>query len=520
MSNNPQADENITQRHVRSFIQYGGPGPANAVYYGGADHNAVAISGLTIPDQGAIAPIWEQHPSRPGKYRLVGRTIAPPDLATATIQLREKHGAIPKQLLKQNCVLNLYNNVGKCANLSDFLSGWDDYVMVYSQALVTSKDGGPRSSFAEDANLLDTLNVTLADVYPVGALAFEEEASAQIALEVLDIVYGSDERCGDCGPADDGTQRLYAIAKSTGSTPGTAPKLFYSTDGGVSWTEAAITGIGDIEDPAGLDIVGKYLVVYTRTAGGATTSGYYYAEIDSDTGVPGAWTKVTTGFVAAAQVYDMYVANSREFYFCADGGYIYRGTNVTEGVTAISPGTVTNTALRRIHGDRAETIVAVGGSGVTIVSTNRGGSFATATTYPVVATLQALSVKNRREWWVGSAGGKLYYTLNGGETWTEKTFAGSGAGQVRDVVWATPEVGFFAHDTATPAGRLFATWNGGRDWTNGSPRILNMPTCDRINRVAVPQVDDGGVSSNNVALACLAGDASDGLILVGVASKI
>src|SRR5512147_1024511 len=104
MSNNLQADEVITTKHVRSFIQPGGPGPGNAVYYGGADYNAMAVSGLTIPDQGAIAPIWETDPARPGRYVLRGRTLAPPDLATATLQLREKHGALPRQLFKQNCV--------------------------------------------------------------------------------------------------------------------------------------------------------------------------------------------------------------------------------------------------------------------------------------------------------------------------------------------------------------------------------------------------------------------------------
>lgn len=517
MGNNPLADEIVSQKHVRSFYQPGGPRPNNPVYYGGQDANSIAVTGVTVPEHGNPAPVWEPHPYRPGQYRMVGRSLTPPDLPKATFLFREKHGSIPRALRKQNCVFNVYQNVGKCKDLSDFSNGWSDYALVYSYAQTDSRDLGDRASFADDKELQDSLATTLVDVYPIGGLGFGEEAASQIAYEVLDLVYGSQIQCGDCGVPDDGTNWLYAITKSSGSTPGTAPKLIYSTDGGVVWTEATITGIGDIEDPQCVDIAGQYLIVGTRTAGGATTSGYYYSRINTDTGAPGTWTKVTTGFVATFQIYDIYVANAREVYFSADGGYVYKSTDVTAGVSVVSNGNATSTALRRIHGFE-ETVVAVGGAGVIIVSTNRGAQWATATASPVVATLQALFCQDGRRWWVGSATGKLYYTINGGVSWTEKLFAGSGAGQVRDIVFATDEAGYFSHDTTTPTARVFSTWNGGVDWTNSSPRLNGMPTYNRANRLAVPRVDDASVSANSLAVAGLAGNGTDGILLCAVAS--
>lgn len=519
---NISVDEVISQKHVRDYLQWGGPQPTNVVSFAGQDAQYFRVEGVKIPDgQGKIDPVWVQDPQRIGKYRLVARKMSPPDLAEASLVFTERHGAVPRQLIRINCPFNLYENVGTCNDLSDYVAGWSDYVLVYSMALIDgSKDLGNRSAFDADELLEDTLPVKLSDVYPIGAMNFGDNAQTVITLEVIDAVYGSIEQCGNCQPADDGTKRIYAITKSSGSTPGTAPRLIYSVDYGVTWAQAAITGMGDIEDPFAIDVVGKYLIVGTRTAGGATTGGYYYSEINSATGVPGTWTKVTAGFVATFQPYDIYVLSPREIYFSADGGGIYRSTDITAGVEwALSPGTVTNTALLRIHGED-ETIVAVGGSGTVIVSHNRGRNWSTSTASPVVSTLQAIAVIEDNIWWVGTSTGQLWYTLNAGASWTQKRFSGDNAGAVRDIVFMNAEVGFALHDTATPTARIFSTWDGGRDWTNTAPRVLGYPTANRFNRINLPRVDNSGLAANTAIVAGLSGGGTDGILLQGLVSRL
>lgn len=513
------ANEIVTQKHNRAFIQFGGPGPLNAVQFYGQDAQYIAIQGVSAPEQGGIDPIWVPAPTRVGQYRLVGRSVSPADLAAATLVMRERHGAIPRQLQRIGCAFNLYGVVGDCKDLSDFLNGWTDYVLIYSGAIVTDKDLGDRMAWDSDDAIEDSLSLQLSDIYPIGPLAFGSNADNLITLEVVDVVYGSNEQCGDCGPQDDGTKRIYAVTKSSGSTPGTAPKLIYSVDGGNTWTQGSIDTLGGTEDPVGIDIVNQYLVVYTRTAGGPTISGYYYSEINSNTGVPGTWTKVISGFVATFQIYDMYVLSPREIFFSADGGGIYQSTDITTGVSLITSG-ITGSALRRISGNQdAGVIVAVGNSGDVLKSVNRGDTWQLTTTNPVVATLQAVAVQDALLYWVGGANGKMYFTLDGGETWTEKTFSGSGAGQVRDIVFLNNEVGYMSHDTVDPTARLFATWNGGKDWTMTRPRILGIGSQDRVNRVAVPQVS-AGIAANNVAVAGLAGNGSDGILLLGIAARL
>lgn len=513
---NPLANDVVTYKHKRNFIQFGGPRPNNLIRYAGQDAQYLAIEGVGIPESGGIDPIWVPDPVRAGKYRLVGRKITPPDLASATLKMLEKHGSIPRQLTRIGCSFNLYELTGDCGDLSDFLNGWSDYILVYSYALVTDKDLGTRSAWDTDEQVEDSLSLTLADVYPVGALSFGEQAAPQVDREVMDVVYGGTEQCGECGPQDDGTQRIYAVTKSSGAaSPGLPAEVIYSLTGGASWLEASITGIGATADPSAIEIVGNKLVVLVPSE-----LAYYYAELNANTGAPGAFSKVTTGFVATKFPTDLYVAGSREVYFSGSGGYIYKAVDITAGVTVVSAGTATTQDLLRIHGN-GEVIVATGKGSTVIRSINRGATFSITTTNPsaVATDILGVWVLDKSRIWVTTATGRVVYTINGGETWALTGFTDAGTGAARDIVFVNDEVGYFVHSNNTPTGRLYSTWNGGADWASGSPRVQNWPTLNRINRIAVPQVD-AGIAANSVALAGLSGGGTDGILLVGVASRL
>jgi photosystem II stability/assembly factor-like uncharacterized protein len=512
------ADNTVTQQHVRHFIQWGGGVPGNAVSYAGKAAQYLRVEGLSLPELGSIDAIWRPHPTRRKQYVLEGRTVSPPDLITATIVMAEKHGYIPRQLQKMGC-FNLYDLVGVCEDPSSFIAGWNDYVMVYGDGLVTSKDAGDRSAWDSDDSLEDSLDVTFDRAYPVGAISLGDSAQNLITLEVIDAVYGPGNTCEDCDPEEQATKWIFAVTESSGSTPGTAPRLIYSTDGGTAWVQASIDGLGDTEDPVAIRVVGPYLLVATRVAGGPTLSGYYYSTFNPETGVPGTWTKVTSGFIASALINDVYVLSPQEVFFSCDGGAIFKATDITVGVTnVLAQGVVTGVKLQRIKGD-GSIMVAVGASGGMIVSRNRGTTWYTPTSTPSGDQFLAVEVITEDIWWVGSDVGRLYHTINGGESWTQLTFSGAGAGAVRDIVFPTPDVGYFSHNTADPTGRLFCTWNGGNDWTRSAPRLLNLPVVDRFNRIAVPNAH-ASIAANNVVLAGLGGNGTDGVLAVGIAPRL
>lgn len=513
----PTSDEVLTQQNRRLFFQDGGPFPTNLTKFAGVETQYMVLEGVTRPISGGIEPIRVYDPNRPKRFKNVGRKTTAPDFPTATLRILEKRGALPFQLGDLSCPNNLYLPNGACTDPSDFLNGWNDFVEIVSYAEATEVDEGDRMAWEDDSQAEDSVSLTLETKYAIGKLGFGAEASTEISREVIDVVYGSLLQCGDCGPADDGTKRIYAVATSSGAgSPGLPAEVIYSVDGAQNWAQINITSFGATEAPLAIDIVGDKLVVLGDDA-------YYWATINKNTGVPGAFTKVTTGIVAANTPLDMYVLGSKIFISAA-GGYVYRVDNVASGATVVSAADATTSDLLRIHGDGGETIVAVGANSDVVVSTNRGATWGTTVSEPSAIPLNnvALFVKSATHWWVGTgSSGRLYYTLDGGEIWTHVPFTGAGAGNIRDIVFATDEVGYFVHDDNTPTGYLWTTWNGGASWVRsdgGTPRLLNWPVIDRVNRIAVPNAHPQ-TDSNNVIFAGLAGDGSDGILLLGVAAE-
>lgn len=502
--------EVITQDNVRIFVQFGEARPDNPVLYSGVEGQYMAIDGLSAPDSGGIEPIWVKDPRKRKSYRLVGTTIAPPDLPSASVMFYEKHGYLPRHLRKlSDCLTNFYMTHGKCTNPDDFMKGWDSYVYVLSGGRATDRDGGTRSAFGEDSALEDTVGFTFGAVYPVGKLGFGEVASEKVDREVADVVFGPAQGCAEC---DHGKKFVYAATKSSGAgSPGLPAELIYNlTNGSGVWYEAAINGIGANENPLKIGIVGSYLVILGDGA-------YYYAEINEKTGVPGSFTKVSAGFVATNDPYDMLVVSPSEIWFVGQGGYIYKSVDITAGVSVSNAGSATSNNLRRIGGYE-ETLVAVGDDGTVIKSINRGQTWAATTTTPAdVLQVQAVAVKSSDLFFIGTGfTGHVWYTKDGGETWTEITLAETGDCNINDIVFATDEVGYIALDKqSTPTAYLYATWDGGAHWTKTAPRINNWPTFDRPNRVAIPRSDDPGFVSNTVVVGGLAGNGTDGVIYVG-----
>lgn len=510
-----------TQQQARLFIQPGGPGPLNPVQYGGLDAQYMILDGVTKPLRGTIEPTRVPHPSRIKQFKTVGRRASAPDLPTATLHLLERHGYIPSALGAMACPFNLYSVAGKCEgqNLSDFLAGWEDFVEVYSLAEATQVDGGDRTAWEDDNQIEDALALTLASIYAIGPLQIAAQADPLIDREVVDVVYASGVECGSCGVPDDGTKKAFALVQASGAgSPGLPAEVIYTLDGGVTWTEVNIDGLGATETVYAIDIVGNKLVVLGEDA-------YFWAVLDRDTGEPGAFTEVTAGFIGAGSPVDLYVLSPREVFFVGDGGYIYRATDITAGVVVMDAGVATSENLLRVHGDGDETLVAVGENDAVVRSLDRGATWGPtedATPSGVGADLGAVAVKTETEFWIGTlATGQVFYTVNGGKSWIAQAIPDTGAGSVRDIIFATEEVGYILYDKTHIAladvAFILCTWNGGRDWVRndgGSKRVLNWPVFDRGNRIAVPQADEQ-TSAGHILIAGLAGDGEDGLLLLG-----
>jgi photosystem II stability/assembly factor-like uncharacterized protein len=251
--------------------------------------------------------------------------------------------------------------------------------------------------------------------------------------------------------------------------------------------------------------MGNYVVVTSVEGKGIS----YALKSDFDSLIAPTWAEVTSGY-ASGYPKAIYSDGSVAF-IGGTQGYIYYIEDPSDAPTTLDAGTLFVTTWNDAHGIGDEFVVMVGDQGAIAYTTN-GVTFTALTTGPVGigVNLNAVWVKSELEWWVGTSTGRLYYTLDGGATWTEKAFSGSGAGVVYDISFATNSVGYIAHASATPRGRILRTINGGYSWTitpeaSGS----TIPTNQRINAVAACVNDANFVVAGGLGLV------TDGILLIG-----
>ncbi len=503
------------QSQARPYFQFGGARPnIKPLYYGG-ETNYGMIGGASFPLRGGVEAQWTRSQFTTDGFDLTGSTTTPPDLAEATITFREKIGTIPRHLLNLGCELNAYVLRGPCTSLDVFNTGWSSYVQIFSRGLITDRSRNDENHWEDDEPAETELTAVFrGGIYPAGTIGFTERNTTGITLQVTDITYANKTVCGECGPANDGTQWIYACEIGAA---GADMIVHYSVDGGLTWGTSTITPGANAEVPAAIRVMGNYLVVLSPTAQGATQGGYYYTTINTITGVPSSsWTMATTGFVAAQEPRDMVVLGPREAYICCDGGVILRVTDVPSGATSL--GAVSANDLARIHA-AGDCIVAVGASATVVKSLNRGQSFIATTTSPGAAANTAVHVLDRNRFWVGNASGAVYYTLDGGETaWSQKTLSVTPTA-IQDIRFGTNEAGYIAY-TLSSLGRIAWTLDGGYSWEhsqNVQPRLLGvnpLGTSQRYNRIAVPGVADPGINANYVSIAGL-GATTDGALMIG-----
>lgn len=502
----------VKQGNIRVSKQDGGPRPSNRRKFAGLTEQHLAVQGVSIP-KGDREIINVMHPSRASTFKRVGSSVSAPDSSTASLMVLERKGGIPFIWGGMECSFNLYLNLGVCSDLTDAVRGWDLYALVMSGVNVTNHDAGDLMGWEDDGPREHSLDIEFASIFAVGKLNLGENADSYAAREIVDIAYGSILQCGSCGVSDNGAQRIYALVATSGSgSPGLPAKVIYSVNGGGVWAESTITGIGATETVEAIEVMGGYVVVLGSYH-------YYYAAINPLTGVPGTWAQVDIGDADDAPQ-DMY-ADGSNLYFAGINNFIYQTTSIPSGATTIYSDLGGGIDLARIHGNGEQTVVAVGQTGTVLVSQNSGATWGTVTTAPTADNLTAVAVLDTMYWWVGDDAGGVFYTTDAGESWTEVVLQGS-ITAIQDITFYNEEVGYVAYTVAGPTARLASTWDGGVNWalssTSTGPRLNNMPVADRINRIAVPQDTHPTVGANHVALAGLAGDGSDGVLIIGAAA--
>lgn len=493
--------DHTTSAYSRVFLIDGRARPsAPPVYQGLMKAGAVSWA------QGDITLIRRPDPNRYGKFQVVGKVVGEAGNPETTLMARYNTDLSTLfALARRACDFDAHVHMGVCQNPSDFNRGWTKK-LVLEAARVTNygiSDVGALDP-SENAVVNEEVPIAAEDMFELANMSFASKAAAEVFREVVAVRVCDTESCGECGTTSDGCRIVFAISGSASGSPGLPADVVWTDDGGLTWTRTPITTLGSSEDPTDADCVGDYLVVISNAAGSIS-----YAPIADILAGTAVWTEITTGFQSGGEPNAMHSLNSVFTMYVGDGGYIYFSEDPTAGVEVLDAGSATAQNLNDIHILDELRAVAVGESNA-VVATYDGGLTWQSIVGPAVGiALNTVWMKSELVWLVGTANGRLWYTEDGGTTWTEKGFPGNGAGAVRDIEFANATVGYMAHNTVAPAGRILRTTNGGFSWYVLPEAQGALPANDYIRSLAVCS------DLNTVYAGGLGANAIDGIILKG-----
>jgi hypothetical protein len=474
-------------------------------------YHSSLIAGAVEQSFGDIEKIEVPNPDRYGEFQEIGNIRGGEERATTSLSGRYAADLASEllRLAKIKCASDLQVHFGACQNPADFNNFSKAIVLEDTQLTSVSTDELGTLESGDQAAVNESAEISASNWYEILPLKFTERATSIVANEVVDITLSDTIGCGECEDESDGCQKVYAVTLTAPGSPSTPSDLLYSNDNGVTWYATDVDGLG-ADDADGVATVGDYVVVVSNAAGG-----HHYvlkselALLVNSTGDPSFSATITTGYNGSGPPNDIWSLGQKAFVV-GDAGYIYEMTDATAGVTVLDAGSATAQNLNAVHAMSTTQAVAGGAAG-SVVYTLDGSAWTAVSVAPTASAINAVWMRGEREFWVGTAGGQLYYTTDQGASWTEKTFSGSGAGVVHDISFPTASIMYVSHASATPAGRLLRSYDGGYSLNVLPEGVGSLPANDRFTAITAC-----GEDANIVIAAGLADDASDGIIIRGV----
>ncbi|HUW94628.1 MAG TPA: YCF48-related protein [Anaerolineae bacterium] len=300
-----------------------------------------------------------------------------------------------------------------------------------------------------------------------------------------DITFCNEETCRTSeDPASDICQTGFIACDSALASPSASANVLKTTNGG-TWTATAADPFGVQEGISGVECFALSRDETRVLASRGSPVHLEPAQVAYSDDSGANWTIVNVGsvnfsYIATGQ--SMFAFDRNNIYVGLTNGYIYKSVDAGLSYTAVESATIHAGIWNAIHFADDNVGYAVGAANVVAKTLDAGVSWSSVTGPTAEAGNAAVTVfvQDRNRVWVGYDSGTLYYTLNGGSTWTERAFSGSGVGQVRDIRFFNDSLGFMAVNNASPIGTIHWSIDGGYTWS-----ALTTPTNTGLNRLYI-----------------------------------
>lgn len=392
-----------------------------------------------------------------GGYKVVGEKISPPDPVKTTLtSLTFKTRTWLERIRGQYGLMFLQRDGGRADTFTNYqraliLADARNTEKTYGGVLKRETDDETTRGFSITASppVIQVVEVTGTRIASLEPYAFRDVAMLKTDEGILPVKYG------------------VAVADGFAAIKG---KVWVTSDGGQTWTDTAAQPFAVAMHNVACAILDMGNNVRRIIVGmGAPAGAQGMTAYSDDWGA--TWTVVNVGGAAAGHGVTkgggIFALDEHHIWLAGAAGYIYFSSNGGQSWTAQDAGIATAGAYTKIKfTDDGIYGYAVAAAGI-VVKTSDGGSnwIATTATITAVPALTALCVRDEDFVWVGTATGGLWFTEDGGTTWTQRTgWVGSAIGSVNSIAFANDYVGFMLADTAAPVGYILRTIDGGYTW--------------------------------------------------------
>jgi len=458
--------------------------------------------------------IYCQDPYVVGKFKTVGYTESAPDSVESSLSGRFMATARSMliEVARAAAPVDIHVHVTQIGSNPSVFAGWQSKI-IFEGARFSSLDIDELGSHDEDVAVDHSVDFTADNWYQLAPLTFSERG-ASIALNEIFGTYVHYNGDLEKPPAE--RVVMFASTKATGGSASTPANLLYSLDAGSTWYDAGDVDVFQVgDDASGVVVVGEYVAVLDSILGNLGSGVMAYAPLTDFDGVNlptwasvattdpnGDGTNYTVATVAGSLLYaagtDFGVAKTSNVAagFETLGGAAWEQTGETPlAIAAYDEDTVV------VVGTNQTIMKCIDGENFELVDGPLAGSAPTE-------SITAVAVLSPRIFIVGTDGA-IYYTTNGGTSWTAKSFPGtSNTGVIEDIKFATALVGFMSQ-TLSGAARLFMTTDGGYSWSlNPTSGVSTISA--RIRSIGTQRNEP-----NIVLFGGLAETGSDGALIVG-----
>lgn len=477
--------------------------PANSSPNTAPRYQGCLVPGGITQSTGEGEPIRCLDPFKVGAYITIGRTVAPPDSVESSLNGRfaQSTRSLLAQIARDGTKVDIHVHLAGPGTNPSLFHKWDTKI-IFEGAKFTQYSVDDLGAHDEDTVVNETVDFTADNWYQLGHMEYTRRGSVQTARPMVAAVI---EDSGNINLAHDERYIIASVGKTDGSSPYSGPELVYSPNGGKDWYAFSVS-VADTQSNATDAIAyGGDFVMLTDGA----TDGVIFAPFDGMDGinVP-LWGKVTAGIDANYEPTKLASAGGLAF-FAGKKAAIYRTSNITSGLEKCNGAVFTGTdALLDISAYDDDHVVAVGANNLVLLSID-GYTFNKITGPAVGVALTSVATPAEDVILVGTANGKLFYSVNNGRTWVEKVLAGGGSGTVTDIKFASQTVGYASHNLTGSSAVLYMTTDAGFSWE----RVPSAGLSTMADQIAGLGVARGDV--NNVILA---GELSSaGSLVMGVA---